>query len=134
MAGRLLLFLGTLNRPAPYCPDAHGKGIAVFEFDPDTGDGRLLSLTEGIDNPTYLSFDPRRSCLYATSEVYGPEEGTATAWALAVRSQSGVRHCGAVPHRPAGRHLGGQRVQAGSRYADVRHMQPRMRMFLSARR
>jgi 6-phosphogluconolactonase len=80
MAGRLLLFVGTLNRPAPYCPDARGKGIAVFELDPDTGDGRLLSLTEGIDNPTYVSFDPRRSCLYATSEIYGPEEGTATAY------------------------------------------------------
>jgi 6-phosphogluconolactonase len=80
MAGRTFLFIGCLNRRLPYFPSANGKGIAVFAFDPETGDGQPVSLTEGIDNPAYLSFDPRRSCLYANSEVSGWNEGTATAY------------------------------------------------------
>ena len=76
MIGKMFLFVGSRTRAA----NARGKGIAVFDFDPETGDGRQVSLMEGIDNPTYLSFDPRRSCLYANSEVVGWNEGTASAY------------------------------------------------------
>jgi len=80
MPGNHVVFIGCLTRRPPYFPSAHGNGIAVFEFDPVTGDGRPVSLTEGIDNSTYLSFDPRRSCVYANSEVFGWNEGTVTAY------------------------------------------------------
>ena len=74
------LFVGCLNRRLPPFPTANGKGIAVVAFDPDTGDGRVLSISGGIDNPTYLTFDARRSCLYAGSEVAKWNEGTVTAY------------------------------------------------------
>lgn len=69
MADKMFLFVGSLTHAAPYFPDARGQGISVFAFNPDTGESRQASLTDGIDNPTYLSFDPRRSCVYANSEV-----------------------------------------------------------------
>lgn len=79
MAGRQFLFIGTLNRKVPYFPSARGPGIVLLEFDPETGDGRQVAVVHDIDNPTYLSFDPRLSCLYANSEVAGIE-GTVTAY------------------------------------------------------
>jgi 6-phosphogluconolactonase len=78
MAATTVLFIGSLNRPTPDVQRPRGEGIAIFEFDLDTGNSRPMSLTEGIDNPTYLSFDPRRSCVYANSEVAGWNEGTVT--------------------------------------------------------
>jgi len=80
MAATTVLFIGSLNRPMPDFSRPSGEGIAIFEFDLDTGDGRRISLTEDIDNPTYLSFDPRRSCVYANSEVAGWNEGTVTSY------------------------------------------------------
>jgi 6-phosphogluconolactonase len=80
MAARTFLIIGTLNRPMPYCQSPRGKGIALFGFDPGTGDNRPISITEGIDNPTYLTFDARRSCVYANSEVAAGNEGTVTAY------------------------------------------------------
>jgi len=76
---KVFLFVGCLNRRLPPFPSANGNGIAVFAFDPNTGDCRQLSLMDDIDNPTYLSFDPPRSCLYANSEVAG-KEGTVTTY------------------------------------------------------
>ena len=76
----VFLFVGCLNRRLPPFPTANGKGIAVVAFDPETGDGQVLSISGGVDNPTYLSFDPRRSCLYAGSEVARWNEGTVTAY------------------------------------------------------
>jgi 6-phosphogluconolactonase len=80
MAATTYLFIGSLNRPTLDAQKPRGKGIAIFAFDVDTGVSRPISLTEGIDNPTYLSFDPRRSCLYANSEVAGWNEGTVTSY------------------------------------------------------
>lgn len=76
----MFLFVGSLNRRLPYFPTANGRGIAVYAFDASSGECRPLSITEGIDNPSYLSVDPRRSCLYATSEVAGQEQGTVAAF------------------------------------------------------
>ncbi len=80
MAAPAFLFIGSLTTPTPYFRDAHGKGISVFAFDSDSGECRPMSVTDGIDNPTYLTFDPRRSCLYANSEVAGWNAGTVTAY------------------------------------------------------
>ncbi len=80
MAARTFLIIGTVNRPSPYFQSTRGKGIALFEFDPGTGESRPVSITEDIDNPTYLTFDARRSCVYANSELAGRNEGTVTAY------------------------------------------------------
>ena len=80
MAGAAFLFVGSLNRRLPSFPTANGRGIAVYAFDAGSGECRPLLLTEDIDNPSYLSVDPRRSCLYATSEVPGHGQGTVAAF------------------------------------------------------
>jgi 6-phosphogluconolactonase len=80
MARRDFLFVGCLNRRLPYFRTANGRGIAVFAFDPGSGGCRPVAAAEGIANPSYLSFDPRRCCLYATSEIAGADEGTVTAY------------------------------------------------------
>ena len=77
---RTLAFVGCLNREAPYFQGARGQGIAVFGFDEATGALTPLSVTSGIDNPTFLALHPGNSCLYATSEVFGWNEGTVTAY------------------------------------------------------
>ena len=91
MAGETFLFVGSLNRRLPSFPTASGRGIAVYAFDPRLGECRLLSVTEGIDNPSYLSVDRRRSCLYATSEVAGHGRGTVTAFRF--DPVAGCLHC-----------------------------------------
>ena len=80
MQTRTLAFVGCLNREAPYFQGARGRGIAVFDFDEATG--RLAPLAEqtGIDNPTYLIPHPSEPLLYATSEVFGWNEGLVTAY------------------------------------------------------
>lgn len=75
-----VLFVGCLNREAPYFQGARGKGIAAYAFDPATGAATLLSETAGVDNPTYLAVHPLNGCVYAVSEVFGWNEGVVTAY------------------------------------------------------
>lgn len=75
-----LLFVGCLNREAPYFQGARGKGIAVLSFDEETGAAELLSETDDLDNPTFLSLDASRGTLYANSEIFGHKEGTISAY------------------------------------------------------
>ena len=79
---RTLVFVGCLNRPAPYFAGAHGEGIATLSFDEATGLLTPLAVTRGIDNPTGLAVDPVRRMLYATSEVFGWNEGTVTSYVI----------------------------------------------------
>jgi len=80
MVGRVFAFVGSLNRDAPYFQGARGKGIAVLEFDPESGRATPLSERDGVDNPTYLAVHPARRLIYATSEVFGWNEGTVSAY------------------------------------------------------
>lgn len=80
MGEKTILFIGSLNREAPYFQGARGKGIAAYVFDLDSGEAELAAETVGIDNPTYLAVHPSNGCLYATSEVFGWNEGTVTAY------------------------------------------------------
>jgi len=82
MGDAMLVFAGCLNREAPYMQGARGKGIAVFAFDDATGRGEILSQTDDIDNPCYLSLAPDGATLFATSEVFNRKEGIAAAYAL----------------------------------------------------
>jgi 6-phosphogluconolactonase len=80
MGEKSILFIGSLNREASSFKRARGKGIAAYSFDLDSGEATLASETAGIDNPSYLTIHPGNGCLYATSEVFGWNEGTITAY------------------------------------------------------
>lgn len=80
MAADCLLFVGSLNREAPYFQGARGVGLSVFALDEATGGTELLAETTAIDNPTFLSVSPDGSRIYANSEVFGWREGLVSAW------------------------------------------------------
>lgn len=82
MNNAVLLFVGCLNRDLPYMQGARGQGIAVFAFDEETGQAELLSQTDDIDNPNYLSISPDGGHLYATSEVFNRKENLAISYSL----------------------------------------------------
>jgi 6-phosphogluconolactonase len=82
MPHRTLVFAGSVNRPTPYFGGANGHGISVFDFDEASGKLALLGERGGIDNPTFLTVDPASRRLYATSEVFGWNEGLVTAFAI----------------------------------------------------
>ncbi|HWL68652.1 MAG TPA: beta-propeller fold lactonase family protein, partial [Geminicoccus sp.] len=80
MASATYLFVGSLNRPAPYFQGANGAGLSLYRFNDATGAAELLCTADDIDNPTFLTVDPARSTLYATSEVFNRKEGTVSAY------------------------------------------------------
>jgi 6-phosphogluconolactonase len=70
-----LLFVGSLNHAVPHFEAANGRGITTLSLDENTGKLRMLSVSGGMDNPTYLAVVPSRTMLYATSETFGDAEG-----------------------------------------------------------
>ena len=80
MAADCLMFVGCLNREAPYFQGARGKGLAVYGLDEATGETELLAEETGVDNPTFLSATPDGSRFYAISEIFGWREGLVSAW------------------------------------------------------
>jgi 6-phosphogluconolactonase len=79
---KTLMFVGCCNRAVPYYATANGEGVAAFAFDEATGRTSPLGVTTGIDNPTFIAVSPDGRTLYATSEVFGWNEGTVTAYAI----------------------------------------------------
>lgn len=79
MTARTLVFVGSLNRAAPYFDDPKGPGVGVLELDPNSGALTLLSETGGTDNPLFVVPTPDGSTVYTTSEVFGWHEGVITA-------------------------------------------------------
>jgi 6-phosphogluconolactonase len=80
MADPIHLFVGALNRKAPYFQGANGVGLSLFRFDDETGAAELVSEIGEVDNPSYLTVDPKRRTLYAVSEVFGWKEGVVTSY------------------------------------------------------
>lgn len=80
MGEKYLVFVGTLNREAPYFQGARGKGLVVYEFDAESLDVRELANAPEIENPTFLSVSESGSHVYANSEVFGWKEGLVTAY------------------------------------------------------
>lgn len=80
MATRNIVFVGTLNREAPYFQGARGKGLVVYSFDEETLDIEELTHAPEIDNPTFLSIDASGTHVYANSEVFPWKEGLVTAF------------------------------------------------------
>ena len=80
MVADCLVFVGCLNREAPYFQGARGKGLTIYALDESSGDTELLAEETGIDNPTFLSVSPDGTLLYASSEIFGWREGIVSAW------------------------------------------------------
>ncbi|MBZ9771745.1 lactonase family protein [Mesorhizobium sp. CO1-1-8] len=77
-----LVFVGSLNREAPYFQGARGVGLGVYSFDETTLGTRKLAETNDVDNPTFLSVTPDGSHVYANSEVFTWREGTVSAYSF----------------------------------------------------
>ncbi|OBQ74402.1 lactonase family protein [Mesorhizobium erdmanii] len=80
MSGACLVFVGSLNREAPYFQGARGVGLGVYSFDEATLEIRKLAETNDVDNPTFLTVTPDGSRIYANSEVFAWREGTISAY------------------------------------------------------
>ncbi|MER9673800.1 lactonase family protein [Mesorhizobium sp. M0208] len=80
MQNACLVFVGSLNRDAPYFQGARGVGLGVYSFDEGTLETKKLAETEDIDNPTFLSVTPDGSHVYANSEVFTWREGVVSAY------------------------------------------------------
>jgi 6-phosphogluconolactonase len=80
MSKDCLVFVGSLNREAPYFQGARGVGLGVYSFDEATLEIRKLAQTNDVDNPTFLSVTPDGSRIYANSEVFVWREGTVSAY------------------------------------------------------
>ncbi|MEO9339656.1 lactonase family protein [Mesorhizobium sp. SB112] len=96
MTGKMLLFIGSLNREAPYFQGARGKGLSVYSFNEETLETEKLAETDGVDNPTFLSVSPDGSRIYTNSEVYLWREGLVTAFAFD-REASALTHINMQP-------------------------------------
>jgi 6-phosphogluconolactonase len=77
-----LLFTGGSNRKVGWLPHANSPGISCFSFDEETGAAELLSVTGGVDNPTFLSVSPDGRLLAATSEMPDWDEGIITLYRI----------------------------------------------------
>lgn len=80
MQNACLIFVGSLNRDAPYFQGARGIGLGVYSFDEGTLQTKKLAETADIDNPTFLSVTPDGSHIYANSEVFTWREGVVSAY------------------------------------------------------
>ncbi|MBL8584455.1 MAG: lactonase family protein [Rhizobiaceae bacterium] len=78
--GKFTVFVGSLNREAPYFQGARGVGLSVHSFDEETLETVQLAETNDVDNPTYLSVTPDGRRVYANSEVFVWREGVVTAY------------------------------------------------------
>lgn len=78
--GQLLLFVGSLNREAPYFQGARGRGLVVYDFDEDSLTATELAGYPQVENPTFLSVTEDGSRVYTNSEVFGWAEGLVTAF------------------------------------------------------
>ena len=58
MQSACLVFVGSLNREAPYFQGARGVGLGVYSFDEATLQIQKLAETNDVDNPTFLSVTP----------------------------------------------------------------------------
>jgi 6-phosphogluconolactonase len=77
------VLVGALTRETPYFKQANGEGITVFDFDEESGKLSRLYCQTGIDNPTFIAADKSFRHIYVTTEVFGWNEGTLSAYSLA---------------------------------------------------
>lgn len=93
---KCLVFVGSLNREAPYFQGARGVGLSVYSFDEATLESAELAESTAIDNPTFLSVTDDGSHIYANSEVFGWHEGLVSAFSFD-RGTNALRYINAQP-------------------------------------
>ena len=49
--------------------DGDSKGIYLYKMNTESGKVDLVSITENVDNPSYLAIDKQNQNLYAVNEV-----------------------------------------------------------------
>ena len=85
---KFLAFIGTYTQPILFGTgdtlQGKGKGIYVYEMDPETGRLTFATATEGIPNPSYLTLSPCGRFLYCVNELKeyeGMASGSVSAFA-----------------------------------------------------
>lgn len=80
--GRVLAYVGTYTGTvrAP----GNGKGIELFEMNPQTGELKELALAAKTPSPSWLAIHPTRKYLYAVNEIetFGDSTGSVSAFAI----------------------------------------------------
>jgi len=74
----LTVFVGSVNRKSDGM--VAGAGLAVLAFDEASLRFEQRFVFEGIDNPTFLTFDEKRSLVYAAAEIPTWPENVAVAF------------------------------------------------------
>lgn len=73
MGNKQEIYVGTYSLPIQFGTGeifhGKGKGIYRFEFDTDRPELRLVNITEGADNSSYLTVNSDVSRLYAINEL-----------------------------------------------------------------
>ncbi|WP_229201306.1 lactonase family protein [Arcticibacterium luteifluviistationis] len=74
------------------------EGIYMYKFNPETGDSKLVSVTKGLNNPSFLALSPNKKNVYAVSEIEGGSVislalGDTTLTELNLASSGGVHPC-----------------------------------------
>ncbi len=89
MTNEMLVYVGTYTEPIRFGTgkvlQGKGEGIHVFRMDHSSGSLEPVCTAAGIDNPSYLAFDPSQRFLYAVNELKsyeGKPSGTVSAFAV----------------------------------------------------
>ena len=78
----VLAYVGTYSSPqGPEGSHGNGKGIYLFEMNPETGVLTQKELFASNVNPSWLAFDPNRTHLYSGNET-GEPSGSVSAYAI----------------------------------------------------
>jgi len=80
----LHVYVGTYTRSLPHV-QAKSEGIYLLKLDPTSGELSHVSMTTGVDNPSYVTLHPSGNYLYAVNEVGdfgGKDSGAVSAFAV----------------------------------------------------
>ncbi|HMO56974.1 MAG TPA: lactonase family protein [Roseiflexaceae bacterium] len=85
-----IVYVGTYTRSLPHV-DGKAEGIYSCRFDRQNGSLEIIGTAQGVENPSFLTLDPRRRFLYAVEETdtYGDAPGGAIS-AFAIDPSNGA--------------------------------------------
>ncbi len=73
MGKKQYVYVGTYSLPIKFGTgeilEGKGKGIYLYEFDPDSAQLKPVNVTENIDNPSFLAINAEAATLYAVNEL-----------------------------------------------------------------
>jgi len=89
MGIKMDIYVGTYSLPIQFGTGeifhGKGKGIYRFEFDTDKAELKLINVTQGVDNSSYIAVNPDARRLYAVNELKeyeGKPSGAVSAYAI----------------------------------------------------